>query len=194
MLPIMEDFPHSFETERILIRLPLPGDGEVVHEAIMESLEQLKEWFPWANPTPIKENTEANIRKAHAHFLQRTDLRFHLFDKVTNEFIGSCGLHRMDWAVRRFQIGYWCRTALVGQGYITEAVRGITVFAFQILKANRIEIECEERNTRSRKVVEGLDFQLEGILRNYQLGMDGKLSNLCMYAMTDKDYVQLRDN
>jgi RimJ/RimL family protein N-acetyltransferase len=194
MLPIMEDFPHSFETERILIRLPLPGDGELVHEAIMESVEQLKEWMPWANPTPIKENTEANIREAHASFLQRTDLRFHLFDKVTKKFIGSSGLHRMDWGVRRFQIGYWCRTAFVGQGYITESVRGITVFAFQILKANRIEIQCDERNIRSRKVAEGLDFQLEGILRNYQLGLDGKLGNLCIYAMTDKDYVQLRDN
>lgn len=192
MLPILEDFPHSFETERLLIRLPLPGDGEQVHEAIVESIEDLKEWMPWAESTLTKEHTEANIRKAHAQFLERTDLRFHLFEKVSKKFIGSSGLHRMDWSSRRFEIGYWCRTAVTGQGYISESVRGITVFAFQILKANRIEIKCDERNTRSKRVAERLGFQLEGILRNYQLDVNGQLENVCIYAMTVADFAQLR--
>jgi RimJ/RimL family protein N-acetyltransferase len=49
--------------------------------------------------------------------------------------------------------------------YITETVQGLTVFAFEHLQANRIEIRCEERNIRSRKIPERLDFQLEGILK-----------------------------
>jgi RimJ/RimL family protein N-acetyltransferase len=193
MLPILEDFPHSFETERLLIRLPLPGDGEVVHEAIMKSIDQLKPWMPWVNPEPTKEQTEANIRKAHAAFLERTDLRFHLFEKTTKTFIGSSGLHRMDWNARRFEAGYWCHSNFTAKGYMTESVRGITVFAFQILQANRIEIKCDERNIRSRHVAERLGFQLEGILRNYQLAIDDELENLCIYAMTNTDFAELRN-
>jgi RimJ/RimL family protein N-acetyltransferase len=193
MLPILENFPHSFETERLFIRMPLPGDGEVVHEAMMESVDELKAWMPWAQSCPSKEETEANVRKAHAQFLERTDLRFHLFEKNTKTFIGSSGLHRMDWAARKFEIGYWCRSSFSGKGYITESVRGISVFAFQILHANRIEINCDERNVRSRKVAERLGFQLEGVLRNYQLGVDGQLENVCVYALTDTDFKALRE-
>jgi RimJ/RimL family protein N-acetyltransferase len=72
-------------------------------------------------------------------------------------------------------------------------IRGISVFAFQILKANRIEINCNERNIRSRKVAERLGFQLEGTLRNYQLGVDGQLENVCVYALTDEDFKELRE-
>jgi RimJ/RimL family protein N-acetyltransferase len=112
MLPILENFPHSFETERLFIRMPLPGDGQLVYEAVMESVDELKVWMPWAQSCPSKEETEANVRKAHAQFLERTDLRFHLFEKDTKKFIGSSGLHRIDWAARKFEIGYWCRSPL----------------------------------------------------------------------------------
>lgn len=44
--PILMDFPESFETERLLIRSPLPGDGPEMHAAIKESLGQLTPWMP----------------------------------------------------------------------------------------------------------------------------------------------------
>jgi RimJ/RimL family protein N-acetyltransferase len=189
--PILMDFPHSFETERLWIRLPLPGDGDLVHEAIMESLDTLQPWMPWAQKPPTKEEMEANIREAHVRFLERTDLRFHLFEKETKVFIGSSGLHRIDWKVPRFEIGYWCRKRYTGKGYITESVRGLTVFAFEILKANRIEIRCDKRNVRSRKVAERLGYRLEGILRNNQEAVSGGLEDTCVYAMVPEDFRSL---
>ncbi len=32
--------------------------------------------------------------------------------------------------VRRFELGYWCRTRHQGRGFVTEAVRALTRFAF----------------------------------------------------------------
>ena len=46
--PILRDFPESFETERLLIRCPMPGDGAEVHAAVFESLDKLRPWMPWA--------------------------------------------------------------------------------------------------------------------------------------------------
>jgi RimJ/RimL family protein N-acetyltransferase len=189
--PILLDFPHSFETERLWIRLPLPGDGELVHEAIMESLDTLKPWMPWAQHPPTMQETEASVRQAHLHFLERSDLRFHLFEKKTRQFIGSSGLHSINWEVPKFEIGYWCRKGFTGRGYITEAVRGLTVFAFEILKANRVEIRCDQRNVRSRKVAERLGFKLEGILRNERVAVDRRLENICIYAMIPEDFRSL---
>jgi RimJ/RimL family protein N-acetyltransferase len=186
--PLLFDFPHSFETERLFIRLPMPGDGEMVYEAILESLDALRKWMPWAKKPPTMEETEANVRRAYLQFLERSDLRFHIFEKSSGVFIGSSGLHQIEWSVPRFEIGYWCRSKYTGRGYITEAVRGLTVFAFKMLKAKRIEIRCDERNLRSRKVAERLGYRLEGVLRHYRLAVDHTLENTCIYAMTTEDF------
>ncbi|RAL25882.1 GNAT family N-acetyltransferase [Thermoflavimicrobium daqui] len=188
--PILKEFPHSFETERLLIRLPLPGDGVYINQAIIESLEHLRPWMQWANRTPSLDETEINVRQAYCHFLERVDLRFHLFEKRSKRFIGSSGLHRIDWSVPKFEIGYWCRKSEMGKGLITEGVRGLTVFAFEILGAKRVEIRCDERNIRSRKVAERLGYQLEGILRNFRLAVDDHIENTCIYSMTPDDFKQ----
>lgn len=192
--PIMLDFPSSFETERLLIRQPLPGDGKKVYESILESIDQLKKWMPWAKEAPTLEETEANIRQAYVQFLERSDLRFLLWDRNTLDFIGSSGLHRINWKLRKFEIGYWCRSCYSGQGYITEAVKGITVFAFQFLDAKRVEIHCDEENIASRRVAEKVGYRLEGILRNFELNIDQKLRNTCIYSMIPEDFFHLATN
>jgi hypothetical protein len=47
MNPILLDFPDSFESERLVLRCPRPGDGRAMHEAITESLNELNPWVPW---------------------------------------------------------------------------------------------------------------------------------------------------
>ena len=183
MNPILFDFPYEFETSRLHIRYPLPGDGKEVHESIQASIEELKPWMPFARSEQTVDDVEANIRESHAAFLKREDLRLLLFHKQTGAFIGSSGLHRIDWEVRKFEIGYWMDSRFLGQGYMTEAVKGITEFAFKHLYARRLEIRCNSRNIRSRKIAESLQFDLEGILRHEDLSIDGKeVRDTCVYA------------
>ncbi len=85
--------------------------------------------MPWAQTLPTLEESEANIRKAVAEFMIRTDLRLLLFLRGTGTLVGSSGLHRLNWEVPCFEIGYWMRTPYCGRGLMTEAVRGITEFA-----------------------------------------------------------------
>lgn len=97
----------------------------------------------------------------------------HLFLKGTDTLVGSSGLHRIDWPVPRFEIGYWCRTSFSGQGYVTEAVRGIADFAFDHLDARRVEIRCNPQNHRSAHVAEYAGFRLEGELRAFERSPNG---------------------
>ncbi|RDI45455.1 GNAT family N-acetyltransferase [Falsibacillus pallidus] len=180
---ILLDFPFEFETERLLIRGPLPGDGKAVYEAIMASLKELKPWMAFANKEQSIENTEANIRKSHAEFLTREDLRLLVFHKETRAFIASSGLHRINWDIPKFEIGYWIDSRYSGKGYMTEAVEGISDFARRELKAKRIEIRCDSNNVRSRAIPERLGFELEGILKNDSLSIDEQtLRDTCIFA------------
>lgn len=163
----------------------MPGDGRVVHEAIEASLKELKPFMPFAHIEQTIEDVEENIREAHAKFLTREDLRLLLFNRETGEFIGSSGLHRINWEIPKFEIGYWIDTRHSGKGYITEAVERITQFVFDELDAKRVEIRCDSNNTRSRAIPERLGFTLEGILKNESVSADGKeIRDTCIFAKT----------
>ena len=181
--PILQDFPESFETERLLIRSPLPGDGPEMHAAVNESLDDLLPWMDWPKQHETVEDSEKQMRLSRVRFLERSDLLLLLFLKGTNTLVGSSGLHRMDWSVPRFEIGYWCRTRFAGNGYVTEAVRGITAFAFEHLGARRVEIRCDALNRKSARVAERAGYTLEGELRNAEVGADGRLRNTLVFSV-----------
>ncbi|MCC3358821.1 GNAT family N-acetyltransferase [Bacillus sp. REN16] len=183
MNPILKEFPEEFTTERLIIRMPKPGDGKVVYDAIMASINELKPWMPFAQSEQSEQDVELNIRLAHISFLKREDLRLLVFLKETGEFIASSGLHRIDWAVPKFEIGYWIDSRFSGKGYMTEAVKGIADFAFQELSARRVEIRCDEKNIKSRAIPQKLGFTLEAILKNDDVSPDtNELRNTCIYA------------
>ncbi|NBJ71224.1 MULTISPECIES: GNAT family N-acetyltransferase [Clostridia] len=181
--PVLKEFPHEIHTKRLLIRLPLPGDGKAVHEAIQFSQSELKQWLSFAQREQTLEETEANVREAQIQFLQREDLRFQIFDKHTKAFLGCTGLHRIDWKVPKFEIGYWVDTRQQGKGIISEAVEALTKFGFKDLGANRVEIRCDEENYRSRAIPEKLGFKLEGVHYHDSKSANGiSLRNTCVYA------------
>jgi RimJ/RimL family protein N-acetyltransferase len=190
MNPILVDFPDHFETERLLIRSPRPGDGKMLCDAVLESLEQLKPWMPWAHKEVTLEIEEGIVRRMHANFLAREDLPFFLLDKVSGELVGGSGLHRFDWSVPRFEIGYWVRASCQGKGYISEAVTGITNFAFERLHAERVEIHMDERNERSWRVAERCNFKLEGVLRNQARAVNNTLRNTRVYSKIRREWME----
>ena len=182
--PILLDFPESFETERLSIRSPLFGDGPELHAAVRESMEELTAWMTWPREHRTVDDSEASSRRARVAFLQRSELRLHLYLRGTRTLVGSSGLQGIDWEVPKFEIGYWCRTGYTGHGYITEAVLGITEFAFDTLGARRVEIRCDSRNLPSARVAERAGFELEARLNNNEVSTDGEPKNTLIYALT----------
>lgn len=185
--PILRDFPDSFDTERLTIRSPRPGDGPEMHAAVNESMDELTPWMDWSANHETVEDSEENIRRSWVRFLERSDLMMLLFFKGTETLVGSSGLHRIDWEVPKFEIGYWCRTRCTGQGYITEAVRGITAFAFDTLGARRVEIQCDTGNKPSARVAERAGFSLEGELRSSEMSTGGEVRDALIFSMTPED-------
>lgn len=179
---ILIDLPEVFETERLMVRAPRWGDGAVLNAAILESLDELRPWMPWAQAAPTLEESEENVRKARLSFLQRRDLRLPFFRKDNGAFVGSSGLHRIDWNAGKFEVGYWVRTSQSGRGFVTEAVAAITELAIHQLAANRVEIRCDARNLRSKRVAERTGFTLEGVLRSEKRDVAGALADTLVFA------------
>jgi len=183
--PILRDVPGQLESERLLIRCPRPGDGAVHFEAVVETLAELRTWsasLPWSMNEPSIEASEIFCREGALAYAARRDFPMLLFLKEDGRFVGSSGLHRFDWSVPKFEVGYWCRKSRHGQGFVTEAVQAITAFAFSTLGAHRVESFPDEGNTPSRAVCERAGYRLEGTMRNERVDADGRLRNTCIYA------------
>ena len=180
--PILRDFPDHFESARILLRAPRQGDGAVANIAIRESVEELKLWMPWAQAAPTVEDTETVYRRGASEWLTRTNLPLLLFRKSDGLFLGGSGLHRMNWAVPSFEIGYWLRTSMTGQGYMTEAVIALTQFSMEVLGANRMEIRCDARNERSAAVARRSGYTLESHMHHNDRDVNGELCDTLFFV------------
>lgn len=187
METLLLDFPESFESDRLTIRAPRAGDGPEMNAAVEETFDDLKPWMPWARQMPTLEESEIYVRRAQCEFLAREDLVLLLFLKGTNTLVGGSGLHRIDWDIPKFEIGYWCRKRFQGQGYITESTEAIAKFAFETLGAKRVEIRCDLKNVRSQRIPDSLGFKLEGTLRNNTLSTSGELRDTLVFAKIEGD-------
>lgn len=190
--PILLDIPDRFETERLLIRIPRPGDGQAMNDAIRDSHEHLKHWMPWAQTVQPLEESETLLRKAVAQFILREQFWLLLFRKSDGYLVGSSGLHNIDWSVPSFEIGYWVRADCEGQGYITEAVNGITDFTFDTLQAERIEIRCDSRNDRSAAVARRAGYTLDGHFRHHAWAPDATLRDTLIFSKLREDWLTSR--
>jgi ribosomal-protein-serine acetyltransferase len=101
---------------------------------------------------------------------------------------------RLDWEMRSFEIGYWIRASEHGKGYVTDAVKLLTAFAFQELSANRVFIRCSTKNLRSSAIPRGLGFAHEGIARNSVKDVTGLLHDVDVFSMIPGEFSQAQES
>ena len=100
-------------------------------------------------------------------------------------------MHRIDWTIRRFEIGYWVRASETGKGYVTEAARLLCELCFGLLEANRVFIRCASTNVKSAAVPQRLGFKLEGKLANEGVNTSGELYDMLVFGMTPEVWKSL---
>ena len=186
MDPLMMDVPERIETEHLVLRVPKRGDGAVLNAAIAVSMDELGPWIPWAGTMPTPEESEIHCRRQQAKFILREDFVFLIFarqaDGSEGELLGGTGLHRIDWGLRRFEIGYWRKTGLEGRGIITETVQAMTRLAFDTLGARRVEIRMADDTVKSWKVAERAGYTHEALLRFDSVTPGGEPRSTRVYA------------
>ena len=155
----MPSIPGRITTERLILRCWEPADAPALRAAIDASLDQLREWLPWAvaEPTPVDELAIRLESFAH-RFRAGEDWAFGVFDVGSGDVLGGAGLHRRE-AADALEIGYWLRADSVGRGLATEVVEALARVALGPGGVTRVEIRCDPRNTRSIAVARRAGFR-----------------------------------
>jgi RimJ/RimL family protein N-acetyltransferase len=186
--PLLIDLPEVLDGPRVRVRPFTAADAPAMCEAVAESRERLRQWLPWADGHRTVDESRAVLVRMQASWLLRQELPVGIFERTTGRLLGGSGLHRIDWPLRIFEIGYWLRRTAEGQGYVSEAVVLLTRLAFDTLTANRVEIRVDPANERSRRVAERLEFVLEGCLRRRGWGAGGQPADQLVFALLPEDY------
>ncbi len=176
--------PLSFSTQRLLLRCPQPGDGVEFYAAVQESRAELHLWFDISDEESLI-GCETRMRDAQNNFLSHEAFEFLVFMLGSEKLVGRVGLSAANWDTPSFEMGYWIRTPYSGKGLMTEAVMGLTRFAMQVLRANRVAIFCNEQNVKSSAVARRAGYRFEGTLHNDRRHFrTHELVNACVFSFT----------
>lgn len=151
-------------TDRLLLR-PLGNDDiAITAEAVVESLPDLLPWMPWAHAAYDADDAESWIGYSREMWSLGREFGFGVFSR--GRYLGSCSIDRIDWPMRRANLGYWIRSSEVGAGFATEAARAVAAWAFRVHALHRIDVVVTVGNVRSERTAARIGAQREGIARN----------------------------
>ena len=140
-LPWLQKFRTApIKTRRLVIRPLRRGDDRAILPAVVESMPELAAWLPWATPAYNASACRAFVRGAMRDYAAGRDFPLAIFTR-DGHLVGGTGFHlRGPRDAPYFEIGYWCRSALAGNGYITEATGALLRHAFRAREVYRVEI------------------------------------------------------
>ena len=185
LIPLFEELRGS----QVVVRPYRLEDAEGVFAAIEESRQHIWPWLPWGDQHQTVEDTRDFILRSQAKWLLREeDLNLGIFEAESGRYLGGTGLHIRGWDVPAFEIGYWLRASAEGRGYMAEAVKLLTDYAFNALAAQRVFVRCDANNARSAAVAERLGFVQEARLRNeMRTHTDGQLRDTLIFSLIPSD-------
>ncbi len=156
----------ELETERLYLRAARVSDAEDMF-AYAKSPEVTKYllWQPHADAAYTRRYLEylAGRYRIGAHY------EWVMVSKQTGRMIGTCGFAKIDTANNSAELGYVLNPEYRGEGLVVEAARRVMDFGFSVLSLRRIEARFMIENTASRRVMEKLGMQFEGVHRSAML-------------------------
>ena len=174
--------PLRIETERMVLRLPVPSDHALWAQLRRESRDFLTPWEPSWSEDHLSRRSFTNrvdwswrsVRKGTAWplFLIRRD----------GALLGAITLDNVRRGpAQQGTLGYWVGAPFARQGYMREALAALSAYAFTTLDLSRLEAACLPENAASRGVLERSGFKYEGVAQAY-LQINGRWRNHVLYA------------
>ena len=166
----------TLQTKRLILNCFKSADAEEAYASITPSLTRFMAW-----DAPESEQEFATVWK---NWLENmTDHKEYVFvirHIETQEFIGLCGLHRLDDEIP--EVGIWIRETAHGHHYGHEVVHCVVAYAFNTLGLQVLSYPVAEENWASRKIAE----RLGGKILRY---IDKLKYRAVMYEIFAEDFV-----
>lgn len=176
----------SFQVDDdIKLALPQPHMAKEITAVVQDSLGRLKPWMPWAVDDYSVESANEFINRSLKAFAEEG--RFETVILFDDKIIGAMGFHDLDKVNRSAHVGYWITASYEGKGIVTRCCRALIAYLFDTMELNRVQINCNVENVRSRAVPERLGFKLEGIHRQVEF-LNDRFGDWAIYAMLREEW------
>ena len=114
---------------------------------------------------------------------------FVIFHKATKEIIGSTRFFEIYQLDKKLEIGWtWIITRYWGTEINFECKLLLLSFCFDTLLTRRVQIKTDSTNFRSRKAIEKIGGQFEGILRKDKIKENGVSRSAAYYSILDDEW------
>jgi ribosomal-protein-alanine N-acetyltransferase len=175
-------------TQNLILRAPQASDYAAWAVLRMESRAFLTPWEPvWNEDDLTRTSFRLRVKRAAREIAADEAYSLFILDGRSETLLGglTLGLVRRGVA-QACTLGYWMGQRHAGKGHMSEAVRGAVHFAFSELALHRVEAACLPDNEPSRRLLERVGFQQEGIARAY-LRINGSWADHLLYAALASD-------
>ncbi|MEL6523211.1 MAG: GNAT family protein [Pseudomonadota bacterium] len=170
-------------TDRMVLRAPAHGDFRPWTALRRDSETFLRPWEPtWAEDHLTRKAFTNRVYWAQRALSQMTAVPLFLIRREDEVLLGAITLDNIRRGpAQAGTLGYWIGAPFARQGYMREAIAGVTHHAFTQLDLSRIEAACLPENDASRGVLESCGFKYEGVAQSY-LQIAGRWRNHVLYA------------
>lgn len=146
----------------------------------------------WYTAVPAPEAMAAEIERRLGLLAKDSMLPFTVLD-AEGRIAGMTTYMNVDAANRRVEIGStWYARRVQRTPLNTECKLMLLTHAFDTLGCIAVEFRTHRLNTQSRRAIERLGAQLDGILRSHQIGAGGTLRDTAVYSITAAEWPTVR--
>jgi RimJ/RimL family protein N-acetyltransferase len=151
-------------------------------------------WRLWYTSIPSPEGMAAEIERRLALRAAGSMQPFAVLDAAGTP-VGMTTYMHVDAVHRRVEIGStWYAQRVQRTPLNTECKLMLLGHAFETLDCIAVEFRTHRFNTASRRAIERLGAQLDGILRSHQRAADGTLRDTAVYSITAAEWPTVRSH
>ncbi len=164
----MEKVPfEELETERLYLRRHdvTFEHATKLYDKIKGDWDHIKVWLPKMWNVKAPEDEYAFFQASQTAWERNEKADYGLYEKTTNEMVGTLGFFDVSWTDAHAEIGYFLFSSHTKKGYISEAVAAMRDWAFKN-GFHRLQIKMDTGNTASENVAKRAGFEKEGEIRD----------------------------
>jgi N-acetyltransferase len=165
------------------------------HEAgLIEAVKDGELWRLWYTFVPKPERMAAEIARRLDLQAKGSMCPFTVFD-ADGRIAGMTTYMNVDAANKRVEIGSTWYAGRVQRGPLnTECKKLLLAHAFDTLQCIAVEFRTHRFNLQSRRAIERLGAQLDGMLRSHQVSPDGTLRDTAVYSIIAPEWPTVRSH
>ncbi len=161
-------------------------------EALADAARDGELWQLWYTAIPSPEAMATEISRRLGLHAAGSMLPFTVLDAGGTP-VGMTTYMNIDNVHQRVEIGStWYASRVQRSPLNTEAKRLLLGHAFEQLQCIAVEFRTHRFNAQSRRAIERLGAQLDGILRNHQRAGNGTLRDTVVYSITADEWPTVR--